>query len=251
MAAHEQISGSIYSYLHPDYWGGHSIGIGEPALKEKDLYVRNRSADFVARTLGAYLDDPAPRIGIETFSLGDTFDPSAYAPGTITLAIQESVTTDKGALPDASKLRAATAATSRVLLPMGPKKLRHDTRGIGTADGSIIFAQSYEWGVVAPGPKGAHALVHVIDLGIGVRDGRIAVPRVAQQARKVPITIGRVEHTKVVSAVIKQESVRRTNWLEVRTYLRSGPAEPQPGIGLADRLGYRRRYFLGVMRGRL
>jgi|GEM_PF-4674474 len=84
---HEAVE--ITPYLNPNYWDGHSLGVGEASSEVRGGFSLSDSR-YARKTLNTRIrhDSVVP---LETFRRGEVFNPTGYEPGTVILFRQESL----------------------------------------------------------------------------------------------------------------------------------------------------------------
>ena len=197
-------------YLNPEYWEGHSIGVGatEPQPSVPligETAVRTRLQKTIPRS-----DEPLP---IEAFEENSIFDPRTHPEGTVVVIREEVLSGKPGATP------VQPERFEGALIPDRPTAtypyFGGDTRQIHFGYGDISYSSIARWGIVSPSGRKGHTL-HTVPVLVVKKEGEKVIVSGIPIPRKGPIDIGRTKHYRDTSGA---ERLVRVNALEIMAFL--------------------------------
>jgi hypothetical protein len=206
----------IAPYVNPNYWGGHSLGVGQMLEKRHDqLPMFGRQQRATKHVLKERLATMSTVIPLETYQNGDIFDAEVFENGTIVLFNKESLT------GIASELPTNPNEFEELTLPSRPTNLATNF-GSGTlstfikVEDLMYFSRS-KWGVVAPSKDNNSKELHTASTSLVMKLGpQVVVSGAFIELLPTPLEIGETKH--FVNPKSRRERIERVNVLEVVTY---------------------------------
>lgn len=203
--------------MNPQYWDGHTLGVGEAPPYEEEGFQSHRCSDskFASSALEAVHTHAI--VPIKSLYTGDIFNPSEYQPGTVVLYRSEGIV-GASVTDDMSVDELTTQAVLDRPTDTWPSfgKLAPT---IKIADPKRAYISMPEWGVVPP-ESDQQYLSACAATAVKSRDG-YAVATASFVNEKAPFIIGEVNHWTLDE---KREYIRRVNVLHIVAY---GVAERQ------------------------
>lgn len=146
----------LYPYLLPEYWNGHSIGIGDVAPPP---YVRtDAKSRRVARGALEHYNSGASTIALQTFRHGDEFAAEAHPPGTIVCIENEQLLTNLPLVVDVAELREDGVTAPETTPPMRLDELYVASNGV------VHYLAQGCLGITAQTRKGAPVLLRRVSI---------------------------------------------------------------------------------------
>lgn len=212
---------ALTPYLNPRYWGGHSLGYGEPT---RPLSFEPLSKDLIfaleSSSRGRQLLDRVSlmhrAVPVESLTGGEVFDPEAHEIGTLVIFRGEVLNGDP------AKLTVDPERLTDQPLPARPLDVSPNfdlAPSIETAKGEAgMYATRAIWGIVSTTRTRGHKVLHTASTG-GVyktqHGGQARSAAMAVNMRDRPIEIGATEHGVWQSG---KEVLERVNALDVVAY---------------------------------
>ena len=206
---------ALQPYLNPDYWGGHSIGYGQPSEDWPDPSISGRESRQSAQVLQARLALMEKVFPIETFTDGQTFGAEAYELGTLVIFRTESLHGKPEDIPvDIESLVGQSLPTR----PYDVSPSFGHSSTTETIEGSnITYYTAARWGIVAAN-KSHKKLLHTVSTAVAYKlgGGKALVTASSLLTRDSPIEVGRTRH--YVGHESGSERLDRINILNVVAY---------------------------------
>ncbi|HSX33473.1 MAG TPA: hypothetical protein VLF91_04005 [Candidatus Saccharimonadales bacterium] len=209
----------IAPYLNPDYWGGHTLGVGPTEETTLAHFPSREERRFAEQAMRAGVRG-RELVPLHTFYAGDTFNPGDHRPGTVVLFRQERLLGEHVATDySLDELRAQPLPVRQTTTSPA---FGVDTPVIIAKDGKRHYMNQLRWGVIPE--KYAGYIFSVAALGVfdDPRGARVLMPWIDTET---PINIGEVQHT-ARRRVAASDYLRRINVLHIVT---SGAPETRRG----------------------
>lgn len=202
--------------LNPDYWNGHSLGYGEatPIPPPGSASVMSPLSKGDLRGFKDRVASMERVVPLETFSAGETFDPSNYHDGTLVMFRQEELRGNPG------QLNVNVESLKGQDLPERPTDFsldfgRYASDSEFLVSGPVSYSSRVMCGVVAAA-AGDKNVVHAVSSRLieRVGGGRVYLLGALWRTYPNPLQTGEVTH----SIGVRSETVHRVNLLEVIAY---------------------------------
>lgn len=210
---------NLRPFMNPEYWDGHTLGVGEalPYADETFQNYRRSDSKFARASLEAVRTHAV--VPIKSLYKGQTFNPFEYQPGTVVLyrgealtgtPVEEDMSAEELAAGDLLDRPIDTSPSFGSLAP-----------AIRITDMKRRYTSTPEWAVV-PIENNAGYITACAAGSVGSRSGHAHAP-LPFINEKAPFVVGEVRHWKLTDG---REHITRVNILHVIAY---GVAERQKG----------------------
>ncbi len=136
----------LLPYLNPEYWDGHTLGQGDLTPTGTMVVSQGREVKLAKNALIDYINRPGPRFPLETFTIGQTFEPNAYNPGTV-VAFRHELLDCKGSVIVPELPVDLPSAPTNAFLPQG-KNFWGSRISIRDEEDVLWYRSTAMWGVV-------------------------------------------------------------------------------------------------------
>ncbi len=207
----------IEQYLKPEYWDGHSFGMGESTVREAG-FTRNYVG--VANAIEDYINTGRGRAHypLQTIRTGESFDPQAFSPGTLFMQELEMLVTKSQTKIDFDSLHDVDLPYPATMIDR-----KYFTEGrllrVEDADETMAYISSFAWGAVVDTRGGRNGIVSVPEFLLDINGrGGIKIPRyILKTAVTLPQRMGETDHRVKDRQWPRRrtEMISRTRWTEI------------------------------------
>ncbi len=193
----------IEQYLSPNYWDGHTIGLGDDTGVAIGI---TQGAGEASRRLWRCI---APRIVGDPFSLqsfrqGAIFNPADFEVGTIVSQKGEMIAANRGVSVDIDSLEGIPPPPLNALVHRSYKSANGRSMVLTSKDKGLKYQADTFWGVVVDTSDNERGLAYVDDKSVRNLLGGLICKTGMITAQTSPITMGKVEHRHANGKLIKE-----------------------------------------------